>query len=448
MYPIYGTPGILPEQQNTGPSGLLGNPLLQIGLGILGNSRGYYGALGPALANGISQGMHNAQTSQYSNQRMQYANMQMEELKRKQASEMALNNAISEGYKPQGSPSNTQEPIASVSMDQDAVLNNILSNPAIDSAVKLNAMQTMRKDRSPLKVSRGETLVDPTTMRPIYSAQEEPKYQFAPNGRIVDMNNPDLTQTYRSAPEGMEWENGQLKSLPGFISMKSQIAAAGRPVVNVNTKQEAEESKAVGKYFGEQYADIQKAGLSAGGKINRVQRLNQLLSGVDTGKLTPIGVELASTAQSLGFNIDKKLGNKQAAEALANEMALELRNPSGGAGMPGAMSDADREFLKRMTPGLEKTPEGRKLISQSMVSLAKRDQDVAKIARKYRKAKGTLDEGFYEELQSYADANPVFQGAVDPIKFKSSMNAKDLVKGQQYLFPNGKTMVWNGMAFD
>jgi hypothetical protein len=72
------------------------------------------------------------------------------------------------------------------------------------------------------------------------------------------------------------------------------------------------------------------------------------------------------------------------------------------------MSDADRQFLRGMVPGIEKTPEGRKMITESMVKLAKRDQDVAKIARDYRKKKGMIDEGFYEELNAYSAANPLF----------------------------------------
>lgn len=190
-----------------------------------------------------------------------------------------------------------------------------------------------------------------------------------------------------------------------FENWKNAQKPAG---TTINMGQEKAESKAVGEYFGKQYSEIQSAGYLASNKLNKVSRLNNLLEGVNTGKLTPAGVEIASTAQSLGFTVDPKLGNKQAAEALTNEMALELRNPSGGAGMPGAMSDADRQFLRGMVPGIEKTPEGRKMITESMVKLAKRDQEVAKIARDYRKKKGMIDEGFYEELNAYSAANPLF----------------------------------------
>jgi hypothetical protein len=199
---------------------------------------------------------------------------------------------------------------------------------------------------------------------------------------------------------------------PAVQAAKVSIAKAGKPDINtqVTLKQEGEEAKTVGKFFGDSYADIQKAGFNAPSRIARMDRLNQLLDGVNTGKLTPAGTELAAYAESLGLKIDKNLGNKQAAQALANEMALELRNPAGGAGMPGAMSDADREFLKSMTPGLSTSPDGRKQITETGKKIAKRDQDVAKMAREYRQKNGSIDEGFYEKLREFSDKNPLFGG--------------------------------------
>jgi hypothetical protein len=199
---------------------------------------------------------------------------------------------------------------------------------------------------------------------------------------------------------------------PAVQAAKTSIARAGKPDINtqVTLKQEGEEAKTVGKFFGENYADVQKAGFNAQSRINRANRLNELLENVTTGKLTPMGTEVAAIAESLGIKIDKKLGNKQAAQALANEMALELRNPAGGAGMPGAMSDADREFLKSMTPGLGTSPEGRKQITETSIKIAKRDQQVAKLARDYRQKNGSIDEGFYNVLAEFSAKNPLFGG--------------------------------------
>src|SRR3546814_16670239 len=79
-----------------------------------------------------------------------------------------------------------------------------------------------------------------------------------------------------------EYQFAQEQGFPGTFQefqIEQKKDGASRTSVNVNQTQEKEENKAVGKYFGEQYSDIQKAGLSAGGKINRVERMNQLLEG-------------------------------------------------------------------------------------------------------------------------------------------------------------------------
>lgn len=198
--------------------------------------------------------------------------------------------------------------------------------------------------------------------------------------------------------------------------------------------QEREESKTVGKGFGEKYLEIQNSAMAASKRAARVDRLNQLLEGVQTGKLTPAGKEVAGFAASLGFGVDPSLGNKEAAESLANEMALELRNPSGGAGMPGAMSDADRQYLQRMTPGLFMSPSGRKMVTQTIKAIAKRENEIAKMARQYRVKNGSIDEGFYDILADYSDKNPMFKDAA-PLETKMPnpgrvIDFKDLPDGR------------------
>jgi hypothetical protein len=193
----------------------------------------------------------------------------------------------------------------------------------------------------------------------------------------------------------------------------SHLESRRPPGTNVTVQlppQEKAENQEVGTGFGKAYIQMQEAGTSASGKINRLDRLSQLLEGVSTGKITPSTTQLAAYAQGFGISVDSKLDAKQAADALIKEMALQARNPSGGAGMPGALSDKDREFLVAMNPGLEKTPGGNRLIIETHKKLAQRDKEVARLARQYRQKNGQLDEGFYEELQQWSDANPLFNG--------------------------------------
>jgi hypothetical protein len=101
----------------------------------------------------------------------------------------------------------------------------------------------------------------------------------------------------------------------------------------------------------------------------------------------------------------------QAARSLTNQLALEMRNPAGGAGMPGALSDKDREFLMQSIPGLENDPAAIGTMIDYRVRLAKREQQVAKMARAYRKKNGKFDEGFFDELQEWSEKNPLFSEA-------------------------------------
>jgi hypothetical protein len=228
-----------------------------------------------------------------------------------------------------------------------------------------------------------------------------------------------LTPEYTEPKEGQkdgrdvffrtEKRTGRTDVLPG-VSPRPQ-----RPLVSVNTSEEKAEAKKVGEGMGTIYIDLQKAGAAAPTKLGKLDRMEQLMEGVNTGKLAPAMTQVASIADSFGFKVDPKLGPKQALEGLSNEIALDLRNPAGGAGMPGAMSDKDREFLMSMPPGLSKTREGNKLIIQTARAVAQREQDVARLAREYRKKNGSLDEGFYDDLADFSAANPLFGKRGTPV---------------------------------
>lgn len=192
-----------------------------------------------------------------------------------------------------------------------------------------------------------------------------------------------------------------------------------RPLVEVNTGE-----KVIERGMGDRFLKLQDASVEAGSKLARLDRMEHLLTGVETGTLTPTVTQIQGIAASLGVDVPKDLPAKQALEALSNEVALTLRNPSGGAGMPGALSDRDREFLQSMTPGLSKTPAGNRLILDTARKLAKRDQEVAKLAREYKRDHGVFDEGFFEQLQTYADAHPLFQ-QVDTSQYIEIRQTKD-----------------------
>lgn len=211
--------------------------------------------------------------------------------------------------------------------------------------------------------------------KPLLDADGKPRVQWAP---------------YRTAV-------GQEGVLPGGnnITLKQQ--------------QESAEDKYVGEAMGKKYIELQNTGADAPTKIGKLDRLEDLLTGVNTGKAAPTMATLASIGESLfGMKLDPKLGPKQAAEALTNEMSLEMRSVANGAGMPGSLSDSDRDYLKASMPGLMQSGGANKLMFETQRKLRQREMEVAKVAREYRKKNGHLDEGFYDALQQYADTHPLF----------------------------------------
>lgn len=292
---------------------------------------------------------------------------------------------------------------------QQAALAKLLSDPAFANNPAAAAL---------LGIGQADKAVErayPAPQKPTFQTWYENGQQrsgFVAPGQapqpVGEAKPPDMNQYL--IPDGKGgWMPNQ-----AFINAKQSVAAAGAGRNSVTMVQEPAEAKKVGEYYGTQFADIQKAGLDAAGKVNRLDRMQQLLSGLETGKLTPAMTEVKSTLEALGIPVDKNLGNAQAAQALSNELALQMRNPSGGAGMPGAMSDADRNFLQQTVPSLSKTPEGNRMMIETAKRLAKRDQEVAKLARDYRGKHGHLDEGFFNELQAYSEKNQMFSDMGTP----------------------------------
>lgn len=253
--------------------------------------------------------------------------------------------------------------------------------------------------------------------------------------------------TAQQSPQGAARIAAQMKQETGRpVSTKTIMEGAKLPntsPVSITMGQEKQEAATVGTGFGKAYIELQDAVQSSSGTLNKLNRMETLMQGIETGKLTPALTQIQAVAEALGIQVDKSLPAKQAIDSMANELALTLRNPSGGAGMPGALSDKDREFLTAMTPGLSKTPGGNALIIQTGKALAQRNIEVAKLARGYRKKHGQFDEGFYDELAVYAEKHPLFTGNTLPqaapsasaVTGKSDYDA--LPSGSIYTAPDG-----------
>lgn len=191
--------------------------------------------------------------------------------------------------------------------------------------------------------------------------------------------------------------------------------ATGR-VVGIRSPDTAAENsfdKVTGEALGKLFVSAQESAAASRQSAARMQAIVDVLDGIETGKFSETKLEIERALKSAGLNLESvgitdKVAEKDVGKALANQAALEARNPAGGAGMPGALSNEDRVFLQSMSGGLSMTTQGRKMLLNSRKMLAERSSQEAKIVREYaRKNGGRLDVGVYDALEELA-AKPLF----------------------------------------
>lgn len=229
---------------------------------------------------------------------------------------------------------------------------------------------------------------------------------------------------------------------PDFIDYQKTLKQAGSTKVNVGDGETAFD-KEMGKKYAEQAQSILDAGRAAGGKIAQYQQLGNALEGSYTGAGAEAFLQLRRVGAALGFDVGD-VSDEELATSLGNKIALELRNPAGGAGMPGAMSDTDREFLVSSVPGLSKTPEGNRKLVEMLIKVEERNQQIGELAREYMgRNNGRLDVGFYDELAAFSEANPMFDvPASGPIEGVPQSFSEGFDPGEGLTVED----VWNAMT--
>ena len=136
---------------------------------------------------------------------------------------------------------------------------------------------------------------------------------------------------------------------PEQIAQKKEIALAGRSVnkTNVNVagdKFEEENAKKVGGFLGDSFVKTQETGSEARQQNAQLNAIEQLLEGVETGRGIPTLTRMAGLAERFGLELDEDLGQKEAAEAIAAQIALRFRNPESGLGLPALHQNVNWTF--------------------------------------------------------------------------------------------------------
>jgi len=196
-----------------------------------------------------------------------------------------------------------------------------------------------------------------------------------------------------------------------FMDYQQELRRAGATNVNID-RGETKYDEEMGKQLAQLNKEIIDGARDARRKLAVLDRMETIISdpNIYTGAGANLVLQAKRMAKAMGFDVGD-LSGPEALTAISNQFALELRNPSGGAGMPGALSDKDREFLQQSVPGLERTPGGNRLIIDFMRRMAERSIQVDKLRRDYVRQHKRLDEGFYDILAEWSAANPIFTQA-------------------------------------
>ncbi len=192
-----------------------------------------------------------------------------------------------------------------------------------------------------------------------------------------------------------------------------QIGSNGT-TVNVGAGEKAWDTESA-KLFAKRYDDITGGAMNAEQMLGMYDLAEQALkSGVRTGVGAEAELTLRQFGAALGLDTDAdKLAGGELIRAIQNRMALTMRSPDGGMGMPGALSDRDIKFLKDSQIGIDRSPEGNLRMLQAFRAMEGRKIEIARLADQYIEQNGRLDSGFNKMVREFAESTPLFGGGAD-----------------------------------
>lgn len=201
----------------------------------------------------------------------------------------------------------------------------------------------------------------------------------------------------------------QIDALPTIGGLEA--TNAGRKEMAVAAAQTAtgagvEAAKQFGQDAAKTFGAIQDSGRAAAKERSRLALLRADLKNTYTGPGANMLLGIKRAANAFGIKVDG-LAEGEAARALSNQLALSLRNPAGGEGMPGAMSDADRNFLMQSVPGLLNSPQGWRAMVDMRLALADSAVKQAQYAEQLRR-QGVPIQDIPGRVQDFANQNQIF----------------------------------------
>ena len=182
----------------------------------------------------------------------------------------------------------------------------------------------------------------------------------------------------KDSPQGIRMGLTQDTEFKGFrgdngifnpeIDTVTEINNLGRAETNISVNTGTKGSEALEKLSAGRVDSIASKGLEA---QTQNQQLDSVLLSMAQGAKTGFGQELIldlkNAAQSLfGLEFNDSVGEQEVIRTISNQLALRMRNPESGLGLTGNTSNKDLNFLKASVIGLNRTPQGNRLIVKLM----------------------------------------------------------------------------------
>ena len=162
-------------------------------------------------------------------------------------------------------------------------------------------------------------------------------------------------------------------------AIDAQIKPQREPLVQIGEGETAA-NKAFGKPVGEATAERNKQALATTQEDRDLERLELALSrGAQTGRGEETILELKNLGNTLfGLELTEADEEGEVVRAIGSRLALLMRNPDAGLGLPGSTSNRDLDFLVGAVNGLQQSEEGNRLLIKYRRRQNQMKRDLAK----------------------------------------------------------------------
>lgn len=243
------------------------------------------------------------------------------------------------------------------------------------SAVPVDADLIRRMVQNPITRERGLALWQQATE----GRKMGYDFMMAPNGDLLRTDKQGGASVVgnfaKAAEQPASYREYQLAQQDGFKGSYADWEKVKTPGVTVNnggnSSKFAEKSD---EEAAKRLNSIVEGGNSAPQMVEDLQSLAQLGAQIGTGRQAQVMATIGPWAQALGIDV-KSMGEIEAFQAITARLIPQMRPPGSG-----PQTDADARNLLNSIPTVGKTPEGNKIIVQTMMKIQENKIAAAEIA--------------------------------------------------------------------